>query len=422
MRALTITNEMRGRGFNYAPYWLDVRAFGAKGDGVADNTVPIQAAMNAAYNKGGGIVYFPQGIYVTDAIALPIYPYRVILIGAGREACKLQPLKADTPIIQGASAVVPDHGTASDLISGFTFKAHASGSTGPAIDCRIISFSRFEQLGFEINGTGQWKYGFFLDGTDHCYSNIFDDIVLRDTDAITDAVVRLENHANLQYFDHFRVGKVETLKTAFSFTDAGGPQRISGIWIQNSHFEGLGGINPCVIDIRDENKEIFVQNCYFEDVVKVFDENATSDCVIQNCLFASSPGDSQPTALNPKTNFQCFLNRTGGSNVANALFIYNGLHLYDSGHVGIKLYKDGSTTTRATIQFNNDRIEVNFPIKALELYADDALGVGTTNPKSKIDVVGLPVYANNAAALAGGLVAGSFYRTGGDPDSVCVVH
>jgi len=37
-------------------------------------------------------------------------------------------------------------------------------------------------------------------------------------------------------------------------------------------------------------------------------------------------------------------------------------------------------------------------------------------------VTGLPVYANNAAALAGGLVVGMFYRTGADPDPVCVVH
>jgi hypothetical protein len=34
----------------------------------------------------------------------------------------------------------------------------------------------------------------------------------------------------------------------------------------------------------------------------------------------------------------------------------------------------------------------------------------------------LPVYANNAAAIAGGLVAGNLYRTGGNPDTVCVVH
>ena len=34
----------------------------------------------------------------------------------------------------------------------------------------------------------------------------------------------------------------------------------------------------------------------------------------------------------------------------------------------------------------------------------------------------LPIYANNAAAAAGGLVEGDFYRTGADPDVVCIVH
>jgi len=34
----------------------------------------------------------------------------------------------------------------------------------------------------------------------------------------------------------------------------------------------------------------------------------------------------------------------------------------------------------------------------------------------------LTAYANNAAAVAGGLAVGDFYRTGGDPDLVAVVH
>jgi len=50
------------------------------------------------------------------------------------------------------------------------------------------------------------------------------------------------------------------------------------------------------------------------------------------------------------------------------------------------------------------------------------LGVGTAAPTSALHVVGLPVHANNAAAKAGGLTAGAFYRTGKDPDTVCVVH
>lgn len=34
----------------------------------------------------------------------------------------------------------------------------------------------------------------------------------------------------------------------------------------------------------------------------------------------------------------------------------------------------------------------------------------------------IPVYANNAAAIAGGLAVGDYYRTGADPDPVCIVH
>lgn len=34
----------------------------------------------------------------------------------------------------------------------------------------------------------------------------------------------------------------------------------------------------------------------------------------------------------------------------------------------------------------------------------------------------LPVYADNASALGGGLIAGMLYRTGGDPDLVAIVH
>jgi len=56
------------------------------------------------------------------------------------------------------------------------------------------------------------------------------------------------------------------------------------------------------------------------------------------------------------------------------------------------------------------------------LYVQGNVGIGTTSPTSKLHVVGLPVYANNAAAIAGGLTAGALYRTGSDPDQVCVVH
>jgi hypothetical protein len=39
-----------------------------------------------------------------------------------------------------------------------------------------------------------------------------------------------------------------------------------------------------------------------------------------------------------------------------------------------------------------------------------------------INIANLPIHVNNSDASSGGLVAGDLYRTGGDPDLVCVVH
>lgn len=41
---------------------------------------------------------------------------------------------------------------------------------------------------------------------------------------------------------------------------------------------------------------------------------------------------------------------------------------------------------------------------------------------SALQISGLPIYANNAGATGGGLTVGAFYRTGANPDPVCVVH
>lgn len=51
---------------------------------------------------------------------------------------------------------------------------------------------------------------------------------------------------------------------------------------------------------------------------------------------------------------------------------------------------------------------------------DGKVGIGTTGAlTSPFSVPGFPEYADNAAALSGGLTAGAFYRTG---DLLKVVH
>mgnify|MGYP001558778303 CR=1 FL=1 len=44
--------------------WFNVKDYGAVGDGVTDDTVAIQATIAAATAAGGGVVYFPRGVYI----------------------------------------------------------------------------------------------------------------------------------------------------------------------------------------------------------------------------------------------------------------------------------------------------------------------------------------------------------------------
>jgi polygalacturonase len=55
---------------------FNVKDFGAKGDGAADDTPAIQKAINAAAAKpGGGNVVFPEGTYLLDSASPSSHPW-----------------------------------------------------------------------------------------------------------------------------------------------------------------------------------------------------------------------------------------------------------------------------------------------------------------------------------------------------------
>lgn len=59
---------------------FNIKEYGAVGDGIADDTAEIQAAIDAANTAGGGIVYLPAGNYKVSAPL--VLPRHVHLIGA----------------------------------------------------------------------------------------------------------------------------------------------------------------------------------------------------------------------------------------------------------------------------------------------------------------------------------------------------
>ena len=87
--------------------------YGAAGDGVADDTAEIQAAIDAVEASGGGIVYFPRGTYLITA-GLIVDQQKVSLRGAG----------IGVTILKGSGALSP--------FNAITFQGTGLGSAlGP---------------------------------------------------------------------------------------------------------------------------------------------------------------------------------------------------------------------------------------------------------------------------------------------------
>ena len=70
---------------------LDVRRFGAKGNGIALDTVAIQRAIDAAAAAGGGTVYFPKGRFLSFSLRLKSHV--TLYLGTGAVLLAADPAK-----------------------------------------------------------------------------------------------------------------------------------------------------------------------------------------------------------------------------------------------------------------------------------------------------------------------------------------
>ena len=70
--------------------------------------------------------------------------------------------------------------------------------------------------------------------------------------------------------------------------------------------------------------------------------------------------------------------------------------------------------------FLDDRGFVSWPW--LKWFQALQVAIPGSSLNAPLSIIGLPAYASNAAAIADGLRIGALYRTGADPDTVCVVH
>ncbi|WDM22651.1 glycosyl hydrolase family 28-related protein [Paenibacillus polymyxa] len=239
---------------------LNVMDFGAKGDGITDDTLSIQTAINYCAQMGGGIVYLPPGTYLISS-TLQIKSSNVTLCGSGHASRILGNFVTGNIIYAGRSSLVTQ-AVVNVGIKDLSIASTVKKTSGAAIFCELAE--RFNITGVYASPAEDDNYNLY----DGLYFKYFDNCVV-------DRVYLSQSHNGITMF-----GMADQSWGANLFI-CGGSKIIgnhlngsTGIYIGGS----AGGINvedtdiiKCDINIHinsnlstKENREIFLNQCFVD--------------------------------------------------------------------------------------------------------------------------------------------------------------
>jgi hypothetical protein len=143
----------------YVDKRYDVQKYGAIGNGTADDTIPIQTAINAAAATGG-VVYFPRGVYrITSAITYSAPAggdptARVHFMGDGANASVILQANAANGLVIAGNLIAPVNPNMYTHIKDLTFLG--PGNNGQGLSVSSAAYVYVESCYF-IN----WAFGVY---------------------------------------------------------------------------------------------------------------------------------------------------------------------------------------------------------------------------------------------------------------------
>ena len=306
---------------------INVKDFGAKGDGKADDTEAIQKTIDQTASKGGGKVYVPDGVYM---------------------------IRADVPSSTQSTKYLLDEGGIAlqdnihlILSQGTRLKAFPS-SRNQYVIVRIYAKNNVTIEGGTIEGeryehsgtTGEWGYGIAVSGgKDIVIKNLTakdcwgDGINLKNLQAKPDAGIPPEEYLPVNVtIDNVRC--LNNRRQGLSI-EGGLNLRVSG-----SEFSFTNGTGPAAgIDIEPAQDHHFVRNLRVENCL--FQENASSGVMVlyqatdgvevSGCTFINNKDSEAQSKTWDKcknvTVRNCHFERINGTGTGNGILFQNAENL-----------------------------------------------------------------------------------------------
>lgn len=247
--------------------------FGAIGNGLADDTAAVQAAITAVQNAGGGVVYFPAGQYLctpTASPALSITHNGVRLVGAANKA---------STIVKGGNGVLLSMSGPSSDPSGATHLRYCSiedlGFNGNSKTGLVIQLYYADNMFFRdmfissnndlcIDGVEFWDSRFYNmvieNSTGTANSTTQPNVWLRNSSALSGPGSSTDNVNQI----HFIGCRWENFGTGALWITKGtaGTNNPNNIWISDCKFEGDNIQGGPFLKVDDACVSIFAKRLY----------------------------------------------------------------------------------------------------------------------------------------------------------------
>lgn len=287
-----VTFDAKGRATSAVevPIYLEfnVKAFGAVGDGAADDTAAFNAAIAAVQAAGGGGVYVPNGVYIISSpLIIPYNLYLFRLYGSSFGTILKAKAGASFDLITWNP---PTTGYNHHQIDTLTLDGSSNTGSGSLINTAGMGGIRIKSL-FMI-GIPTTGNGILSDGKLGIYNH---DVLVSDiyVDTLTgDSAVKFGPTSSDSQVDNLIVQGRGVLKYGIYFSAGAGHIRVTESHPYNCSIANTAVINP--ID------SIWFSDCTFDAgnlSTYNFYANGMAKCTFAGCQFTYSLGNTDLVTL-----------------------------------------------------------------------------------------------------------------------------